>query len=807
MDKYGKRIELTSRQKSKERKLTKIRSPHSGKFLRNEKNYIKSEFYENKNENENENENNNCNINLNNSNHFKFNINKDINNHINNMIKNELEEKPEEDNVYKFADFLEYELKKYDLPKNICNDENSNEYYLSSHGGITKTLNRDNFEIPDNVYIISLEREGLLWASLELEYLFIRMCVQNMISQKFMDTIITETMKFELNILKKMIKVDKLKKYLENFYFTKYFKIYGPGEEFTDYGLTTEENKKFYTGLFKLPIKTSIVNSSTGEKIINSGEFNRLLTEVPEIINDNYIDKLLKCLKPDDYVNEMMIQHNDYYTFHYNYLQKMKNNNKISNMTNKMFSFKDLGVDIKNGRNYRKTKKVYFKDIINKLMEKNNPTEDNPLIILCNFCTKSIRDTNKYPQNILKTVYNFTTLPNSPIFNDNNYNEFYKKKMKIKKEKIVNSANLVQNNGTNDFYSLLNQFHNNYNYNYNHNYINFNYDNNNNNVRLKENDIEFLKNILEKIKLFKNTFEPIFSNSNLSINIKNENIVKFNKFITNANNNENNTIEKEYLKFKNNIENFNSEFTKYLFNMYFLTFNKSDYLNINSVLPLSIRRGYFHNNEFNQFNEFNDNFINFLTQYYTLLKEFLNNHNENKNNIDTFLNYYFKEFTINVDPTIYGNKFELYLLPLYKTIIMVLFVTKLYLNNQNINIRYKNMLTERLNEILGTGSNIRKYLNNSRLNNIYKIYIDLTISIENKIKNKIKIKNFDLNNFIFFCLFEEPNLIYELEAENIKEKRNFKKTQKILPKFIKNNNNEIDNNNNYNYNNENYSFF
>ena len=56
------------------------------------------------------------------------------------------------------------------------------------------------------------------------------------------------------------IEKNKIKTLYNNFNLNnieqKKFKIYNPLDDFHDYKIITEENDKFYSGLFKLPIKT-----------------------------------------------------------------------------------------------------------------------------------------------------------------------------------------------------------------------------------------------------------------------------------------------------------------------------------------------------------------------------------------------------------------------------------------------------------------------------------------------------------------------------------------------------------------------
>ena len=118
------------------------------------------------------------------------------------------------------------------LPKNITED-NSIKYLLHFHGG-ENTENISEFIIPENFYIISLERPGLIYNSTILSYLFLKIGMLNNISNKLFKNITEEILFTESKLIDKKY---KKKNILEE----KHFRLYYPKSKFYNYKIATDE--------------------------------------------------------------------------------------------------------------------------------------------------------------------------------------------------------------------------------------------------------------------------------------------------------------------------------------------------------------------------------------------------------------------------------------------------------------------------------------------------------------------------------------------------------------------------------------
>jgi hypothetical protein len=223
-------------------------------------------------------------------------------------------------------------------------------------------------------------------------------------------------------ILRKIEKED-----WRNHYESKVYKIHKPGEIFMNYSLSSDEKKEFMTGLWKLPIKESIYendkilyHSNQLKDIIlnpygNGGNMINVSIEKPT--NEN-IKRIEDIIRPINYENRYYIEENDYYTFHTNYLERMRE--KFGNKVKKMSSIENL-CEIKTSKNRRKYKKIKLKYLIDSLKEKETPTEENPLVFIVNFCTEGINESN-YKQNKYYGINNNNT-SSGPEYSDSSVNE------------------------------------------------------------------------------------------------------------------------------------------------------------------------------------------------------------------------------------------------------------------------------------------------------------------------------------------------------------------------------------------------
>ncbi len=386
-----------------------------------------------------------------------------------------------------FGFFFYNRLNKYNLPTNINNSIKSKNYVLRLHGAVTNK--NDKIKIPPNVYIISLENYGKTWSSTTINYLFERMELQNNINESFIRSIIIEMSLLELFKLFDLQKSNRksIRSILLNkdYYIQKYFKVYQPNDLISNFILQTEEHNYFYTGLSKLPTKSyiayNVVNNGSNHQVNNNPNpwiqvksKSKSKQQVKNVVNHNVninnhwkvishnaiknallnpyeknnIQIIHKLLVPsNDYIR---IEQNDYYTLHFNYLNRLKSEPKFEKRLRKMYTFvHNLNINVKTSINRTKTKQIYFKDIIMKLYKKENPTSNNPLVIFCKFCT-SYKNNTYYPQDDLIQ----TNVNNIPIFENNYLGTHY------------NGYNGY--NGYNEYneYNGTNHYHDNGNYHY-----------------------------------------------------------------------------------------------------------------------------------------------------------------------------------------------------------------------------------------------------------------------------------------------------------------------------------------------------
>jgi hypothetical protein len=360
-----------------------------------------------------------CNSNI--TNEFRHNDVKHIEWIIEETLK-ELKEKPKKEMYmgdFRFQQFL----RNIDLPKTICRKE-KNHYILSTHGGLSGyTVGRTReFTIPENVYLISFDHNGLFPINNKIEYLKLRMGIQNRLQNSFLEKITEEIIKDEIRkLLLKGIQKEKLYPSLLNhqtikYFITKNFRTFGPGEIFKNYNLTSEENSKFVSGLFKLPIQPILVSKESENQNWTISMNDETFKNDIIYLNEENIGNIQFLIHPT-FKNNILIQKNEYYTFHQNYLGEIKRIESLSDKMRNMHSFEELGVTVKTSTNSTHTKKIHLKDLIEKLVQIKQPSSEDPIVIFCAFCTKT-PDSHNYPQNNI--LY---TIPNEiPTFNHNNNN-------------------------------------------------------------------------------------------------------------------------------------------------------------------------------------------------------------------------------------------------------------------------------------------------------------------------------------------------------------------------------------------------
>jgi hypothetical protein len=258
---------------------------------------------------------------------------------------------------------------------------NCNTYLLSYHGITDKAT----VIVPKEVYLISLEHHGILPVDLDIvTYLFMRMGIQNKLSSTYFNLITKELMNYEQSFLHNKTAEPK------------YFKVYKPGERIEDYLFLTEENLRFYTGLFRFPIKPSIYTDKGQQKdkeyikSLFKKDISKLSPEEKECV-DFVINPFSKKIsftknKKEEYY---LVHENDYYTLHQTYLKKLKN----SVSTNVSTKMKCLDKKVIPSAN----KNVRLSQIIREL-RKVNPLY--PLVIILYSCTNKTGHVN-YPQNII----------------------------------------------------------------------------------------------------------------------------------------------------------------------------------------------------------------------------------------------------------------------------------------------------------------------------------------------------------------------------------------------------------------------
>ncbi len=412
---------------------------------------------------------------LNSTNINNLNLQHDINRKIIQYANDLIDKRESLDN---FDYFVKTRLNNYDLPTNINKRNVSTNFLLNLHGS---AINKRNFiKVPKNVYLISLEHNGTIWHTKNIDYLLERIKLQNNINETFIKSIIVEQSLFELFKIKEELKEEfSIDEILNNrdLYIQKYYKVYGHNDKINDFDLNSDEKDQFYTGLFKLPVKSYIVynqeeeveegwslvqtkkvkNKSNLERVNHSANINskwkvishtkikNALYHPENEISQNIIYQLI-------YPNEknIRIEQNDYYTLHLNYLERLKSNLKLEKRLESMYTLKrNLNVNVQTLKNVKKHKILSFKNILQKLIDKVKPTTSKPLILFCNFCT--LNKNPYYPQdNIIKNE------------NKNEYNHEYKSENKhesllnnnliyldyekyVLNEKVLSKVNYIEN--------------------------------------------------------------------------------------------------------------------------------------------------------------------------------------------------------------------------------------------------------------------------------------------------------------------------------------------------------------------------
>ena len=113
------------------------------------------------------------------------------------------------------------------LPKEVKED-NSIKYLLNFHGGKNTYSNIKEFKIPKNFYIISLEKGGLIYPSIILDYLFFKIGMLNNISNELFKNITEEILFIESHMINS--------EYINNIE-EKHFRLYKPGSKFYNYSI------------------------------------------------------------------------------------------------------------------------------------------------------------------------------------------------------------------------------------------------------------------------------------------------------------------------------------------------------------------------------------------------------------------------------------------------------------------------------------------------------------------------------------------------------------------------------------------
>ena len=352
-----------------------------------------------------------------------------------------------ENESYKLNYFMQNTYHK--LPTEYKED-NSLKYMLRFHGG-ENNIKTDNFQIPENFYIISLEKAGLTYSSEIINYLYLRMAMLNNLSPIFFENITKELLAIEKKKIKKINNTYNLNQIEE-----KKFKIYYPMQEFHNYTITTEEHNKFYTGLFKLPIMPYLINKESKEIILNYEDTYNLL-----INNENY-DENLKCIINPMHKNcdNIMVHKNDYYTLHCKYLNGIKehfsNNVDIISDINKYMKCLSNGYLNAEKKNNNNRSYIKLHDVISFLdrkRNKQNPTK--PIVLILRACT--MKEDYEYLQNsILKNSdnnnnnnnnnykvnnYKYNHDRNERIQSIDNFIEYINRNINLENENIINIIN------------------------------------------------------------------------------------------------------------------------------------------------------------------------------------------------------------------------------------------------------------------------------------------------------------------------------------------------------------------------------
>lgn len=415
---------------------------------------------------------NSSNINNLNLKHSKDDMNKSIIRYVKDLIHNKKE--------YNDLDyFCNTRLNDYQLSNSIHKDNLSTNYYLHLHGS---TKDKKGFlRIPNNVYIISLENYGKTWNSQIIHYLIERMKLQNDFSESFIKSIIIETSLLELFELQKVVNNNQIsiEEILNNnqLYIQKYFKVYKANDRLNDFELSSEEKHNFYSGLFKLPAKSYIVYKKNVKENGENNEFTLIKSKKSKnksqslskkininssaSINSNWkvmSHRKIKdaLLNPKNKLNQdlihqliypsdinIRIEKNDYYTIHLKYLTTLKTNLKFIGRFEKMHTLQtNLSVNVKTLSNSKKTKIVSFKNILQKLVFKEKPTNEKPLILFCNFCTIN-NEQKYYPQN---DIVKNDIFPSPPLLLEQTLNRKANNKIFLDYEKYVLNEHKLSKN-------------------------------------------------------------------------------------------------------------------------------------------------------------------------------------------------------------------------------------------------------------------------------------------------------------------------------------------------------------------------
>jgi len=214
-----------------------------------------------------------------------------------------------------------------------------------------------------------------------------------------------------------------LNKYINNYQNIeeKHFKVYSEGDNMHDYYLTTENHNRFYTGLFKCPIKPVCI---TEDKILNT-------LNIIDLFNNNDIDinnhDISSILNPFQYPNTKLFFNSTYYTLHCKYLKKLKEEQKKIGLP-----FKKTMKCLANiSDTYKIKKKIKLSEIVNYLNIKRlkSKNKNKPIILVLKSCTKlEISNRLEYYQNYFYTRERFPHFypENNSYIHDQENENFYR---------------------------------------------------------------------------------------------------------------------------------------------------------------------------------------------------------------------------------------------------------------------------------------------------------------------------------------------------------------------------------------------